>query len=144
MKKIFELLSVIVLVALIWIAWKFQPWMPAGHAVHLTSNHIGDYDFQVWQRKNAVITEPFATGLFARKQGEQWRAYLLDFEDAYRPPVVLRREDSGVAVFYGSEKVGFFDERQRTYKREVNGILDTGAVLDSEPPGNWWLDVSLR
>jgi hypothetical protein len=79
MKKIFELLSVIVLVALIWIAWKFQPWMSAGHAVHLTSNHIGDYDFQVWQRKNAVITEPFATGLFARRQGEQWRAYLLDF-----------------------------------------------------------------
>jgi len=143
-KKVAGLLSVIVLVALVWVVWKFQPWMSAGRVVQLSSTHLGDYDFQVWQRKNAGITEPFATGLFARKQGEQWRAYLLDFEDAYRPPVVLRREDSGIAVFYGSEKVGFFDKMQRTYKREVNGNLDPGDVLDSEPPGNWWLDVSLR
>ena len=139
MKKLIGLLSVIVLVALIWIGWTFQPWMPAGRAVHISSEHIGDYDFQVWQRKNDIATEPFSTGLFARKQGGQWRAYLLDFQDNYRPPIALRREDSGVAVLYGREKLGFFDESEQTYKKESNGRLDTGVVIDSEPPSCWLL-----
>ena len=105
--------------------------MSSGRAVHISSTHLGDYDFQVWQRKNAEVAEPFATGLFARKQGGQWRAFLLDFQDCYRPHILLRKEDSGIAVLYGSEKVGFFDEAQQTYKRKSNGRLDPGVVLDS-------------
>ena len=61
-KKIFALLSAMFLGGLIWVAWKFQSWMPAGRAVHLSSVHMGDYDYQVWQRKNAILTEPFTTG----------------------------------------------------------------------------------
>lgn len=91
-KKILGLLSMLFLFVLLWIGWKFQPWMPAGHIVHLASNHIGDYDFQVWQRKNAVITEPFTTGLFVRKQGGQWKAFLLDFEDVYHPTITIRKK----------------------------------------------------
>src|SRR6266481_6729122 len=145
MKKIFELLSVIVLVALIWIAWKFQPWMPAGHAVHLTSNHIGDYDFQVWQRKNAVIMEPFATGLYARKQGGQWKAFLLDIQDVYHPTITLRKEESGIAVLYGGTVRGYFDDAQQVFKRNSRSgvsLLIDADVIDSEPPGNWWLRES--
>ena len=132
-------LGAIALVVLIWLGWTFQPWMSSGRAVHIGSTHLGDYDFQVWQRKNAEVAEPFATGLFARKQGGQWRAFLLDFQDSYRPHILLRKENSGIAVLYGSEKVGFFDEAQQTYKRQSNGGLDPGVVLDSEPPGNWWV-----
>jgi hypothetical protein len=140
MKRIIVLLLVTIFVALItWIGWTFQPWMSAGRAVHISSTRLGEYDFQVWQRKNKDLTEPFATGLFARKQGGQWRAFLLDFQDSYHPQIFLRKQDSGIAVLYGREKLGFFDERQQTYRRESNGRLDTGAVLDSEPPGNWWL-----
>jgi len=143
MKRLIAWLSVIALVALlIWIGWTFQPWMPAGRAVHLSSAHLGDYDFQVWQRKNDSPTEPFSTGLFARKQGGPWRAFLLDFQDSYHLRVVLRKEDSGVSVLYGSEKQGFFDEGKQTYTKESNGRLETGDVLDSEPPGNWLLHQS--
>ena len=141
MKRLAGLVSVIALVALLtWIGWTFQPWMPAGRAVQLTSAHLGNYDFQVWQRKNAIATEPFSTGLFARKRGGKWLAFLLDFQDSYHPKVMLQKEGSGVTVLYGSEKLGFFDERQQTYRRESNGRLDTGVVIDSEPPGNWLLN----
>jgi len=141
MKRLAGLVSVIALVALLaWIGCTFQPWMPTGRAVQLSSAHLGDYDFQVWQRKNAIATEPFSTGLFARKRGGKWLAFLLDFQDSYYPKVMLQKEGSGVTVLYGSEKQGFFDERQQTYRRESNGRLDTGAVIDSEPPGNWLLN----
>ena len=144
-KKVLGLLGMLFLVVLLWIAWKFQPWMPAGHAVHLTSNHIGDYDFQVWQRKNAVITEPFSTGLFARKQGGQWKAFLLDIQDVYHPTITLRKEESGIAVLYGGTVRGYFDDAQQVFKRNSRSgvsLLIDADVIDSEPPGNWWLRES--
>lgn len=139
MKRVLGLLSVILLGVLIWIGWAYQPWMPAGRAVHISSTHLGDYDFQVWQRKNAGGAEPFATGLFARKQGGPWRAFLLDFEDTYRPAILLRREGSGVAVFSGSNRLGLFDETQQVFKRDSNGASIEGNLIDSAPPGNWWV-----
>jgi hypothetical protein len=142
-KKVLALLGVLFLVVLLWIGWDFQPWMPAGRAVHLTSQRIGDYDFQVWQRKNNGIGEPFATGLFVRKQGGQWRAFLLDFEDSYRPTIDLRKQDSGIAVFYGNSRWGHLDEAQQVLKRYSNDAYsDHGVVIDSDPPGNWWLKES--
>ena len=144
LKKILGMLSMLFLSALLWIGWKFQPWMPAGHAVRLTSNHIGDYDFQVWQRKNASITEPFATGLFARRQGGQWKAFLLDFEDVYHPTITLRKDEPGIAVLYGSTVRGYFDEAQQLFKRNYDGsfLPPYTNPIDSEPPGNWWVKES--
>ena len=84
--------------ALIWLSWKFQPWMRTGRAIHIASTHLDDYDFQIWLRKNAGITEPFATWLFARRQGGKWMPYLLDFEDTYRPVVTLQKEGSGILI----------------------------------------------
>ena len=149
MKKIVVLLSVVVLVTLIWTGWKFQPWMPAGHAVHLTSNHIGDYDFQVWQRKNglAYATEPFATALFVRKTSRPWTVYLLDIQDTYRPSISLRKESSGLAILYGKTKRAYFDEERdefTLYHYDGGSDVIEGVMIDSEPPGNWWLDQSRR
>jgi hypothetical protein len=146
MKKVVGILSVFALAGLIcvgiWVCWVFQPWMPAGRAVHLSTEHIGDYDFQVWQRKNALFGEPFATGLFARKQGGPWKVFLLDFQDNYRSLIILRRQGSGVAVLQDKRKLGLFDETQEVFMRDYSGgdvRKDMGDVLNSEPPANWWL-----
>src|SRR5215813_11495216 len=99
MKRIARVLAggiFLVLVGLgIWFHRVYQPWMPAGRAVHLSSEHFGAYDFQVWQRKNTISTEPFATGLFVRKQGDPWKVFLLDFQDSYRSSIVLRPKGAG-------------------------------------------------
>jgi hypothetical protein len=81
-KRLAGLLSVIALVVLlVWICWTFQPWTPTGRAVHLSSVHLRGYDFQVWQQRNTIVTEPFSTRLFARKSGGKWLVFLLDFQD---------------------------------------------------------------
>ena len=140
----FVLLSALLFVVIFWIGWKFQPWMPAGRAVHVGSTQVGDYDFQIWQRKNAGWGEPFATALFVRKRGGHWNAFLLDFEDTYRPAISLRKEDSGIAVLYGRTKWGHFDESQAVLTRFSNGssFPIEATAIDSDPPGTWWLKQS--
>jgi hypothetical protein len=110
MKIVAAFLAAVVFGTLLWFGWRFQPWMSAGRCVHVSSQRIGNYDFEVWQRKNTGVTEPFATGLFVRKQSERWQGFLLDFQDTYRPTLVLRKEALGVAVFRGGHKLGTFDE----------------------------------
>ena len=138
-KRPFLLLCVIGLAGVTWIGWKFQPLMPIGRAVYLSGQHFGEYDFQVWQRKTDSATEPFATGLFARRQGGQWKAYLLDWQDIYHSTIVLRQRGTSVEVLRDDRRLGVFDETQQTFKRNSNGASYPGDVLDSEPPANWWL-----
>jgi hypothetical protein len=114
--------------------------MPPGRAVHLSTEHIAEHDFQVWQRKNAGWPEPFATGLFARKNGGHWKAFLLDFQDNYRSSITLKPDGSGVVVLQDGHKLGLFDENQDVFKRDSDGAIFEGVVLSSEPPGNWWLE----
>lgn len=142
--KIAALLSLISLCSLLWISWDFQPWMPAGRAVHLTTVRFGDCDFQIWQRKNASVSEPFSTGLFVRKEGGQWTAFLLDFEDLYRPKVRLQKEGSGIAVLYGITRWGHFDEVHLVLNRDSNENSSEvgGVVIESEPPDSWLLRPS--
>lgn len=142
-KSLAALLSIILLGGLIWIAWEFRPWMPEGRAVYVSDAHFGDYDFQVWQRKNsrAGATEPFATALFVRKTSGPWTAYLLDIQDTYRPSISLRKESSGVAVLYGKTKRAYFDEERNQftlYHWDGGSDVTVGVMIDSEPPGNWW------
>ncbi len=132
-------LGLVVFLVLLWIGWKFQPWMPTGRAVHISSERLGEYDFQVWQRKTDIATEPFATGLFVRKQGGQWKAYLLDWQDIYRSTIVLRERGTSVEVLQDGTRLGVFDESQQIFKRDSNDGSYPGDVLDSEPPANWWL-----
>jgi hypothetical protein len=104
--------------------------MPAGRA-HLSGERIGDYDFQVWQRRNKEF-EPFAIGLFARKQGGTWKVFLLDFEDNYRSSIALRQEGSGLAVY--KRKLGLFDETQEVFARDYsNGGVRRTTVTSSIP-----------
>lgn len=139
MRKIVGLVSLIALCAMIWIGWAFHPWMRAGQALQISSRRIGDYEFQVWQRKNDSVGEPFATALFAHKPGGKWMAFLLDFEDIYRPSILLREAGSRVDIFYGRSRIGVFDETQQTYRRDSDGSTFTGVPLNSEPPDDWWL-----
>ena len=113
--------------------------MPAGEAVHVSSERLGDYDFEVWQRKTNLPTEPFATGLFARKEGGPWKTFLLDVEDTYHPPIVLRKKGSAVEVFRGSTRLGVFDQTQQIFRWDSDGALLSGDSLDSDPPGSWWV-----
>ncbi len=141
-RAILACLVVIFVLAVFWVEWKFQPWMPAGRAVQLSRERIGDYDVQVWQRKNAGLSEPFATALFIRKQGGEWRAFLLDFEDTYRPSVNLRKENSGILVLRDNSRWGHFDEAREVLQRDSNGSEVDGIVINANPPGNWWLRQS--
>ena len=145
-RKTFAVLVVIVLAALVWTAWKFQPWMPAGRVVHLESIRLGDSDFQIWQRKNDTVSEPFATALFVRKEGGAWTAYLLGFEDVYRPRINLRKESSAVIIFYGNHRYAYFDEEQQVLRRdsESQRLATPGVVIDSDPPGDWWQRLSMQ
>jgi hypothetical protein len=113
--------------------------MPAGRTVHVSSERLGDCDFQVWQRKTNLLAEPFATGLFVRKDGSRWKAFLLGVEDTYRPRIILRNRGSIVEVFRGNDRLGVFDQAQETFKLDSDGIVLTGDLLNSEPVGDWWL-----
>src|SRR5215475_3997589 len=125
-------LSSIVVVVLILIGWKFQPWMPQGRAVHVSNIHLGDCDFQVWQRKNSSTTEPFTTWLFVRKHGGKWMPFMLDFEDTYRPTIILRKEDFGIAILSNKVKLGYFDEAQQTFTRALDNTVFQGKQVDYE------------
>ncbi|SRR5713101_7047240 len=142
MKATAGCLGLVVFLVLFWIGWKFQPWMPAGRAVHISSERLGEYDFQVWQQKTDIATEPFATGLFVRKQGGQWKAYLLDWQDIYHSTIVLRDRGASVEVLQDGSRLGVFDETQQVFKRDSNGLSYPGEVLDSDPPANWWLKAA--
>jgi hypothetical protein len=136
-KKIAGMLVLLFLVALLWLSYGFQPWMRKGRAVHISSSHLGRYEFQVWQLKNSSITEPFTTGLFVRKEKGQWRVFMLDFQDIYRPSVTLQEDASGVAVLENGEKLGTFDFKQEVVKHGPDGAVLDAITLTSEPPGEW-------
>jgi len=134
-------LGAALLAMLVWIGWEFRPWMPEGRAVHIEDAHFGEFDFQVWQRKNDSLSEPFATALFVRKSGGRWTAYLLDIQDTYRPSITMRAEHSGVAIFYGKSKRAFFNEewnRFTLYHHNGVAVVIEGVAIDSEPPDDWW------
>jgi hypothetical protein len=134
-------IGVLFLAGVVWVGWKFQPWMPAGQAVYLTSAHLDDCDFQVWQRKNAGLSEPFATGLFVRRAGSPWEVFLLDIQDIYRPTISLRKESRGIVVLSDGDELGVLDSSQGIYKKP-NGVSRTGDPINSDPPGNWWTEAA--
>jgi hypothetical protein len=140
-------LSVALIAVLVWIGWKFRPWMPEGRAVHIGDAHFGNHDFEVWQRKNsfAYATEPFATALFVRKTGAPWKVYLLNIQDTYRPSVNLRYDNSGLAILYGKTKRGYFDEERDAFTLYHHdggsNVIESIAVV-SVPPGDWWQQLT--
>ncbi len=128
-----------VLLCIMWCLWKLHPWMRPGQAVRIGSWRLGDCDVQVWQRKNEELLEPFATGLFVRRHGSSWQVFCLDHQDVYAPRISLKRDSAGVVVLRGNQRLGVFDDASGTYHRESDGSMFKGAVLQTEPPANWWL-----
>ena len=121
--------------------WQLHPWVSAGRNIHVSDQQLEGYDCQVWQRKNTSIVEPFTTGLFIRKQGDQWHGFWIGFEDSYHPKIKLQREGEQLVVIFDGEDVGVIDENVNAFKRKSDGSLFPPAVIKGEPPGNWWLKL---
>jgi hypothetical protein len=118
--------------------WELHPWVPAGQNIHISDQHLSGYDCQVWQLKNTSIVEPFTTGLFIRKQGEQWHGFWIGFEDSYHPQIRLQQEGSQLVVIFDGKNIGAIEEDLSGFKRKSDGSLFPPAAIKGEPPGNWW------
>jgi|SRR5215472_4974084 len=112
LKRISALLGMTFFVGFLWICWEFQPWMSAGRAVPVSSAHLGDCDFQIWQRKNNIATEPFTTWLFARKQGANGsRSCWISKISIARQ--YFRKENARIVVLESAATLGIFDGTNR-------------------------------
>ncbi len=127
--------AVTLLIAAAWGSWKMHFWTPPGRAFAIQNWKMRGYEFQAWQRKNDQVLEPFTTGLFVRKPGESWQFYQLDFEDIYRPNVILRDSGNEVGVYVGKRLLGTFDLGHGTYRRV--GQREPISEGTTENPGNW-------
>jgi hypothetical protein len=139
MKVIVAILGLAAIGLIGFVVAKLQPWMPAEHAVCHSAVTFEGHDFEVWQRKNDSLCEPFATGLFVREGTNDWRVFLLDFQDTYHPKVALRREGSSIVVFHCGDKLGALDYKANTFTRKSDGAVFQAATIGEKPPGNWWL-----
>jgi hypothetical protein len=139
MKHLFKLLAVgLVLVPVGSFLLLFRPWMTAGKAVHLGTWILESGDYQVWQRKNADLFEAFATALFVRIETNQWKAFLLDFEDTYAPRVELHGNAKSVDVIRNGKRLGSYDCLQRTFHRSSDHASMSFKLIQGKPPADWW------
>jgi hypothetical protein len=123
-----------------YILWEFHPWTPAGTPILIRQSTFSSCEFQIWQRKNDCLTEPFATGLFVRHGNGPWKAYLIDIQDLYRPSYRFRKidednvgiQEDGVTAFYRISSDKFF--------RPNGGTPVDGSPIKGDPPSNWWLE----
>jgi hypothetical protein len=120
--------------------WELHPWVPPGRDVYISDQRLLNYDFQVWQRKNPSMFEPFTTGLFVRKDGGEWHAFWIGFEDSYRPKIALRTEGSKIVVISDGETIGTIDREVIVFRRKSDSSAFSAAVIQGKPPGEWWLE----
>ena len=125
---------------MLWL-WKFHPWAVAGTVVPRGKWVFNDYEFQVWQRKNALLWEPFADGLFVRRGTNEWQVFCFDIQDTYSPRVELRLSGTKVEILRAGEQRGIFDMSDGTFRRSSTGTVfaPQGIGNATEPPGQWWL-----
>lgn len=124
--------------------WKLHLWIRPGTALRSGKWRFRDYEFQVWQRKNQSVLEPFADGLFARRGTNEWQVFCFDIQDIYSPKIELRQVGTKVEVFRNGENRGVFDLSNGSFRRAPNQPVFTPAGIGkaSEPPGEWWLRQS--
>jgi|SRR5882724_1825799 len=153
MKKLFRIsgmifggviLSLVILITVggIWLSWELHPWMPAGQTIVLGNWKFDDYEFQVWQRKNQDVFEPFADGLFVRQGTNQWQAFCFDIEDDYSPKIELQKENKKIIIICRGEQRATFDMSAQMFQRGRNPLesFSPGGIGENvEPPGKWWL-----
>jgi hypothetical protein len=138
MKRTAICLLVVFLVLVVWGLRVFQPWVKPGRAFLISSSRVGQHEVQIWQRKNRVLFEPFATGLFVRS-GTNWLAFLLDFQDVYHPSIKLQNTNAGIAVFRSGDHMGTYDAESGMFILTRTGAKLAPMIIHTPPPGNWWL-----
>jgi len=121
--------------------WGLHPWARAGTAQWIGNWQFGDYEFQVWQRKNRSVFEPFADGLFVRRGTGPWQAFCFDIQDNFSAKVELREADGKIHVFRDGENRGFFDMSIGSFRASADTQVFTqdGIGNASQPPGQWRL-----
>jgi len=121
--------------------WQLHPWVKPGTALRLGNWQIGQFEFQVWQRKNPWAWEPFADGLFVRQGTNDWQVFCFDIQDNYSPKVKLRKVGSKVHVMRDGEDRGVFDLVEGSFRARSNTPAYTPVVIGNatDPPGRWWL-----
>jgi hypothetical protein len=117
----------------VWACWKLKPLMPRGQTICLGTWTIGDFDIQIWQRKKAIIDEPFSTSLYIRRGASEWRQYYLSHEDTYAPRYGLSGTNEVSRVVCGAEVVGEIRLSSGEYVRTGGGV-SLEAVFTHNPP----------
>jgi len=120
---------------------KMRPRLSPGTAIQLGKWRFGDHEFEVWQRKNKSVLEPFTDGLFVRYGTNDWEAYTFDIQDDYSPKIELRETNGIVEVFRDAESRGIFDTSNRTFHAGSNTAVFTPQKIGQNvrPPGGWGL-----
>ncbi|HZQ47390.1 MAG TPA: hypothetical protein VFC07_10290, partial [Verrucomicrobiae bacterium] len=117
-----------------------QTWLlkKAPGEIHFFSAKHGNYEFQVWQRKNESRLEPFLTAMFVRESSHKvWQAFSLGFQDCYAPRITFRQTGSQVEVFHGRKQLGSFDMAASKYLQV--GQIEPINEGTTDSPTNWWI-----
>lgn len=120
-----------------YLLWQMQPWMPGGHAVSLGTWQFEEFKFEVWQRKNSNILEPFATGVFVRKGNNSWAVCCIDIQDHYSPRIDLHKDGSKIVICHDGEKQFAYDLTAEIFS--FRGEPFAFHHSEQKPPGDWWL-----
>jgi hypothetical protein len=137
LKRLWQGLVAVIASAFGYVLWMMHPWVASGQAFDRGHWKFGDTEFQVWQRKNKDVGEPFADGLFVRHGTNQWQCFCFDIQDTWSPRIRLEKANSLVVVYRDGEKRGVYDLDKDEFQRHDQPPSKGGIV--SEPPGNWGL-----
>jgi len=141
MKKTKTCILTILLALMLLGAWKLQFWLPAGTPFLLASEHFGSQHYEIWQRKNREILEPFATALFVRDNTNgAWTAYCLDIQDTFQPPYSMKKSGTELHIFRGRTPLWTYDPVKRTVRTVRTEMVQEGIVVGTNAPGKWWLN----
>jgi hypothetical protein len=113
--------------------------MAPGQIICIGKWKFSDNTFEVWQRKNRYLTEPFATGLFVSDHRGRWVAYCLDHQDIHKPRISLKQEGRKVTVWKGSRLAGEFDLDAQTFCFLRARSICQPTLIAGDPPGTWRL-----
>ena len=138
LKRLGLTLVALIVLAFGYVLWMLHPWVAAGQAYDRGHWKFGDTEFQVWQRKNKDIGEPFADGLFARHgmSTNQWQCFCFDIQDTWSPRIRLEKVNAMVVVYRDGQKRGVYDLDKDEFQWHDQPFTKGGIV--SEPPGDWW------
>lgn len=132
-KSLFICSTAIAVLVIGWAGWKLRPLTPAGKTVCLGNWKFNDYEMQIWQSKNASLSEPFSTSFYVRHQTNAWHQYYLNHQDTYAPHYFLTRTNEMMLVCRDGKQLGAFNFSTGKYER-VGGGIGLEDVFWRNPP----------